>query len=115
MLRSKEYYDLHAATCKTFAHPKRLMVMSVLRDSELTVSEISNLTEIDHSNLSQHLHVLREGGVVAFRREGTKIYYRIAHPNINKAIDLMGEFLESKIIASHELINKKPEQVKTSV
>jgi len=109
MLRSKEYYDLHASVCKTFGHPKRLMIMSVLRDSEVTVSVLSEITDIDHSNLSQHLHVLREKGIVVFRREGTKIYYKLAHPNIVKAYDLIAAFIESNINASHALVSSKPE------
>lgn len=109
MLRSKEYYDLHASVCKTFGHPKRLMIMNVLRDSEVSVSRLSEIIGIDHSNLSQHLHVLREKGIVTFRREGTKIFYKLAHPNIGIAFDRISEFIESNIKASHALVNSKPE------
>ncbi|MGD9345214.1 MAG: metalloregulator ArsR/SmtB family transcription factor [Candidatus Aminicenantes bacterium] len=101
------YYELHAEVCKTFGHPKRLMVITTLRNNELTVTEIAEETKIDVSNLSQHLHVLRDKGIVTTRREGTKIFYRLSHPNIGKALDLMSSFLEQRITSSHDLIKEQ--------
>ena len=100
------YYELHAEVCKTFSHPKRLMVITTLRKNELTVTEIAEETKIDVSNLSQHLHLLRDKGIVTTRREGTKIFYRLSHPNIGKALDLMSSFLEQRITSSHNLIKE---------
>jgi DNA-binding transcriptional ArsR family regulator len=100
------YYELHAEVCKTFGHPKRLMVITTLRENELTVTEIAEQTKIDDSNLSQHLHLLRDKGIVTTRREGTKIFYRLSHPNIGKALDLMSSFLEQRITSSHDLIKE---------
>lgn len=106
MQRPLRYYELHAEVCKTFGHPKRLMIISILRDREMTVTEISEQTEIDISNLSQHLHILRDKGLVTTRREGTKIFYKLSHPNIGKALDLMAAFLDQRISSSHDLIKK---------
>ena len=106
MEKPLRYYELHAEVCKTFGHPKRLMVISTLRNNELTVTEIAERTKIDVSNLSQHLHVFREQGLVTTRREGTKIFYRLSHPNIGKAFDLMSSFLEQRITSSHDLIKE---------
>ena len=100
------YYELHAEVCKTFGHPKRLMIITTLRKNELTVTEIAEETKIDISNLSQHLHLLRDKGIVTTRREGTKIFYKLAHPNIGKALDLMSSFLEQRIARSHDLIKE---------
>jgi ArsR family transcriptional regulator len=106
MERSLRYYELHAEVCKTFGHAKRLMVISTLRDNELMVTEISERTGIDISNLSQHLHVLRDKDLVSTRRDGTKIYYQLSHPNIGKALDLMSAFLDQSISKSQDLIKK---------
>ncbi len=100
------YYELHAEVCKTFGHPKRLMIITTLRKNELTVTEIAEATKIDISNLSQHLHLLRDKGIVTTRREGTKIFYKLSHPNIGKALDLMSSFLEQRIARSHDLIKE---------
>lgn len=106
MKRSLEYFELHAEVCKTFGHPKRLMIISTLRDGEFTVTDISDHTGIDLSNLSQHLHILREKGLVSTRREGTKVHYSISHPNIGKALDLISSFLDQQIANSAKIIKK---------
>ena len=100
------YFELHAEVCKTFGHPKRLIIISILREGERTVTELSKQTGIDPSNLSQHLHVLREKGLVSTRREGTKIHYSLSHPNIVQALDLMSSFLDQKIASSANMIKK---------
>jgi len=107
MKRSMEYFELHAEVCKTFGHPKRLIIISTLRNGECTVTELSEQTKIDPSNLSQHLHLLREKGLVTTRREGTKIHYSLSHPNIGKALDLMSSFLDQKIASSANMIKKR--------
>ncbi|MFC2163980.1 ArsR/SmtB family transcription factor [Acidobacteriota bacterium] len=107
MKRSMEYFELHAEVCKTFGHPKRLMIISTLREGEFTVTDISDHTAIDLSNLSQHLHILRDKGLVSTRREGTKVHYSLSHPNIGKALDLMSSFLDQKIANSVNMIKKR--------
>ena len=106
MKKPKEYYEMHAELCKTFGHAKRLMVISTLREGERTVTDLAEYTGIDTSNLSQHLHILREKGLVATRREGTKIYYRLSHPNIGKALDLISAFLEQRISESQTMFKE---------
>ncbi|MFC2157372.1 ArsR/SmtB family transcription factor [Acidobacteriota bacterium] len=105
MEKSNEYFELHAEVCKTFGHPKRLKVIFSLMEKELTVTELARETEIDTSNLSQHLHILRDKGIVATRREGTKIFYSLAHPNIKKAVDLMSDFLVQSIKSSEKILS----------
>jgi len=107
MKRPKEYFEIHADTCKTFGHPKRLMIINALRHKELSVSKISEVTGIDSSNLSQHLHIMRDKGLVRTKREGTTIYYSLSHPNIRKAYDLMSEFLDQKIADSYRIIKER--------
>ncbi len=97
MKKSKEYFEMHAEVCKTFGHSKRLIVIETLREGERTVTDLAEYTGIDTSNLSQHLHILRDKGLVSTRREGTKIFYSLSHPNIGKALDLMSAFLEQRI------------------
>jgi len=103
MEKSKEYFELHAELCKTFGHPKRLMAINTLRGGERTVTELSKITGIDTSNLSQHLHLLRDKGLVSTRRDGTRVYYSLSHPNIGKALDLISSFLEQRISHSQEV------------
>ena len=93
-------YELQSGFCSTFSSPKRLEILNVLRDSELTVSEILERMSISKTNLSQHLAVMKNQGVLETRREGQHIYYYVANKKILQAYDLIQEVLI-------ELMNKK--------
>jgi DNA-binding transcriptional ArsR family regulator len=107
MVRTMQYYELHAEICKTFGHSKRLFIIDSLRKKELSVSEMAKITGMDTSNLSQHLHILREKGLVKTKREGTNIFYSLAHPNIIQAYDLIAEVLSQRIYQNQTIIGKK--------
>ncbi len=90
----EEIFELHADVCRTLSNPKRLKILDALRDGEMPVSRIlAKMGRIGKANLSQHLAVMRQKGVVAARREGNLIYYRISSPKIIQACDLMREVL----------------------
>jgi len=49
------YYELHAEVCKTFGHPKRLLIISLLRDGELSVGSLIEKSGIDAILVGEHL------------------------------------------------------------
>lgn len=89
----QKIFKMHADLLKTLAHPKRLEIINMLRDQELSVSDMQNMLELPQANLSQHLQLLRKYQVVKFRKDGKQIWYRLAHGNFAKATDLMREVL----------------------
>ena len=91
--KEKKIYELHAEICKTLANPKRLQILNLLRHKELSVNELASLMEIREANVSQHLSVMRQKGILVSRRERVNIYYRIANPKVIKACDIMREVL----------------------
>jgi DNA-binding transcriptional ArsR family regulator len=107
MNKTMRYYELHAEVCKTFGHPKRLFIIDSLRKKELSVSELAEITEMDISNLSQHLNIMKEKGIVKPRREGTSIFYSLAHPNIIQAYDLISEVLTKTIQENQNILDAK--------
>ena len=70
-------FELAAELFGILATPMRLRILSALCDKEKSVSEL--LTEIDTTqpNLSQHLNLLYRAGVLAKRKEGTQVFYRV--------------------------------------
>ncbi|MEW5828259.1 MAG: metalloregulator ArsR/SmtB family transcription factor [Chloroflexota bacterium] len=92
-MTEQQLFELHANICQTLANPKRLEIITHLRDSEKTVSELTEAMQISQANLSQHLALMRQKGIVTARREGLNIYYRMSNPKIIKACDLMREVL----------------------
>ena len=89
-------FDLHADIFKILANPKRLEIIHLIRDRELTVSELEEMLDMRQANISQHLMVLRENNLVRTRREGTRIYYSLADLKILEASDLIREVLQNK-------------------
>ncbi len=99
----RKIYELHAQMCKVFTSPSRLEILNLLRDKELSVGELSNSIKIPQANLSQHLSILREKGIVKTRREGVTIYYSLINPKMIKAFDIMREILLDKLTQDIEL------------
>lgn len=99
----QKLYELHAQMCQVFTSPKRLEILNLLRDKELSVGELTKLARIRQANLSQHLSVLRERGIVNTRREGTTIYYSLANPKMSKAFDIIREMLLEKLAQTEQL------------
>lgn len=88
----------HADICKTFANPKRLEIIDTLRNGlELTASQLLKKIEIGKANLSQHMSVLVQKGVVKSRREGINTFYKLSDERISKACDIMREVLISRL------------------
>lgn len=90
-MNDKEIFRLQADFCKFMANPKRIEILFLLGEKELCVEEITKKMGISTPNVSQHLSIMREKGVVLTRREGTKIYYKAANPKTLQACRIMKE------------------------
>ncbi len=102
-MADRQLYELHANICQTLANPKRLEIIDLLRDGEKSVTELAEAMGISQANLSQHLTVMRQKGIVTPRREGVNVYYRLSNPKIIKACDLMRQVLLEHLEAGVEL------------
>ena len=78
-----------AALARALADPKRLCVLQCLAHGELSVHDLSGRVGCQVPNMSQHLAVLRNSGLVVTRREGNAIYYRLSDPRILEACRLL--------------------------
>ncbi len=74
--------DRTAAIARALADPKRLCVLETLAEGERSVSDLSREVGCQVPNMSQHLSVLRTAGIVATRREGSTVFYRLADPQV---------------------------------
>jgi len=76
---------------KALSNPSRLMVLCSLAQGELTVGQINERVPLSQSALSQHLAVLRRGGLVRTRRSAQTIYYSIADGPAGRIIETLHE------------------------
>lgn len=89
MQSDKDLYKLHAEFCKFMANPKRIEILFLLGENEMCVDEIASQMDVKVPNISQHLAVMREKGVVAVRREGNRMYYSLDNPKTLQACMIM--------------------------
>ncbi len=79
-----------ARAIKAMGHPLRLKLLCVLADKEMSVQDLTRRVEkTSQSNVSQHLSRLLERGVLANRRMGNQVLYRVRDPQILTLIDLV--------------------------
>jgi len=102
-----QLYAYHAEMCQVFSHPKRLEVINVLRDGEMTVSELAQRLGLTVGNLSQHLSMMKERHILLSRKEGNMVYYRIMNPKLIRCFDMMREMLFEQIRQDAALIDGK--------
>jgi ArsR family transcriptional regulator len=102
-----QIYQYHAEMCQVFSHPKRLEVINVLRDGEMSVSELAQRLELTTGNLSQHLSMMKERHILAARKEGNMVYYRIVNPKLIRCFDMMREMLFEQIRQDAALLEVK--------
>src|SRR4030066_297840 len=102
-----QIYAYHAEMCQVLSHPKRLEAINVLRDGEMSVTELSKKLGLTVGNLSQHLSMMKERHILLSRKEGNMVYYRIMNPKLIRCFDMMREMLFEQIRQDAALIDGK--------
>lgn len=75
-----------AQTLKAMAHPTRLQILQALSQGDRAVGELEKLLPVSQANLSQHLHLMKDKGLLAARRVGNQVFYRLRD---NRLLGLM--------------------------
>ena len=101
----KKIYEYHAEMCKVFSHPTRLEIITILRESEMNVTELSGRLGVDMGNLSQHLGMMRDRRILTTRKEGNVVYYRLVNPKMLNAFDILREILIEQIKKDGRLVD----------
>ena len=89
--------ELIARRFRLLAEPTRLRLLDRLRDGEATVQELADELETSQQNVSKHLAMLAEAGVLARRRQGTRVYYRIGDAEVLDLCERMCSSLEHEL------------------
>lgn len=101
-----ELIKLQSEICKTLSNPKRIEIVKNLCECDLSFSELLIKTSLKKSNLSQHMSLLLDKGIVTSVKAGKNLVYSLSDPKISAACSLMGEFLLEKLKKDSENINK---------
>ena len=104
-LMSPELLSLIAERFKALGEPARLEILNVLRDGEMTVTELADETELAQANLSKHLQLLHTLGFVTRRKEGLYVYYALADSDVFRLCDIMCGRLGAETTRRRRVIN----------
>jgi DNA-binding transcriptional ArsR family regulator len=94
---SPEMLEQVAGRFKVLAEPLRLELLNALREAERTVTDLVEMTGAGQANVSRHLAMLHRNGLVARRKEGLHVHYRIADPGIFELCELVCGSLEQDL------------------
>jgi ArsR family transcriptional regulator len=97
-------FKLQSEICKVLSNPSRLQVLHALRDGEKTVTDLVATTGFRQANVSQHLALMRLRNMVAQRRDGNEVYYRISDQRIIRACDIMQSFILNRTSEDSKLV-----------
>jgi ArsR family transcriptional regulator len=82
---------------KVLSEPLRLMILQVLQDGELSVTEVTKAIGTSQPNASKHLKVLQDAGMIGRRQQGNTVYYRIVDDTIFALCDLVCSSLRDQL------------------
>jgi len=71
---------------KAISHPLRLKILCVLGKGEMSVQDILNTVGTTQSNVSQHLCLLKDKGIVAARKDANRVYYSLKNETVKKIL-----------------------------
>jgi len=101
-------YRLHAQFCKTLSNANRLLIIAELIKGEVSVNELAQRLQLGQANVSKHLGLMRERGLVVARREGATVHYSLSDPRIFEAIKLLKEVQADQIEKQYSLAQGSP-------
>lgn len=100
-----EINEQFARIAKAIANPHRLELVDLLAQGERSVEELANEAALSIANASQHLQALREAHLITARKEGLRVYYRLADASIYQLVQLIREIAERQLAEVERIVN----------
>jgi DNA-binding transcriptional ArsR family regulator len=94
-----EALELVAARFKVMAEPIRLRMLQELEGGEMSVGEITEAVESTQPNVSKHLKMMQEAGLISRRQEGNTVYYSIADASVFEICDVVCSSIRERLTA----------------
>ncbi|MGI9305043.1 MAG: ArsR/SmtB family transcription factor [Gammaproteobacteria bacterium] len=96
MLAREEDIEQASRSLKAMSHPLRLKILCMLGEREISVQDIVERIGTSQSNISQHLAILRDKGILATRKDANRVYYRVGDGRTLLLIGLMHDVFCSR-------------------
>ncbi|MEW5870091.1 MAG: metalloregulator ArsR/SmtB family transcription factor [Chloroflexota bacterium] len=104
---TEEVNQLHADLCAALADPRRILMLYVLAEQTVNVSDLAEQVGISQPAASRHLKILRERGLVQPVRQGASVEYRLTDTRLIEALDTLRAVLRDRIAYRASLIENE--------
>ena len=91
LITRDEDIERASRSIKAMSHPLRLKILCALGDREVNVQDIVTMVGTSQSNISQHLAILRDKGILMSRKDANRVFYRVGDPRTLALIGMMRE------------------------
>lgn len=91
LLEGDEDIERASRSLKAMSHPLRLKILCTLGDQEISVQDIVDQVGTSQSNISQHLAILRDKGILSARKDANRVFYRVSDSRTLRLIRMMRE------------------------
>jgi DNA-binding transcriptional ArsR family regulator len=89
LITKDEDIDRASRSLKAMSHPLRLKILCTLGDQEVSVQDIVDRVGTSQSNISQHLAILRDKGILSSRKDANRVYYKVVDSRTLQLIGMM--------------------------
>jgi rhodanese-related sulfurtransferase/DNA-binding transcriptional ArsR family regulator len=91
-------YEQFARTAKALAHPRRIELLELVAQGEVSVEVLAERSSMSVTNASAHLQVLRRARLVETRRASTHVFYRLASDDVARLVATLRDVSRSRLI-----------------
>ena len=104
--RKRELYQSIAKVAQALASGNRLQLLEFMAQGERSVDSLAGMAGVTVANASQHLQALRRAGLVTARKDGQRVYYRVAGDDVVRLYDGLRVVAESRLAEVRQLVNE---------
>jgi len=104
---SMEALELVADRFKALSEPIRLRILQELHEGEMSVTEITQIVDSSQPNISKHLKLLQDAGLLARRQDGNTVYYSISDKVVFDICEIVCNSLREKFSAKADALGLK--------
>jgi DNA-binding transcriptional ArsR family regulator len=100
---ARKIFEMQCQICKAMAHPARLEIVELLYRQEMSAAALLQALGTSKANLSKHMALLMQAGIVDATRDGRQVSYRLSHPQIHEACVIMRSILYQRLKQGEKL------------
>jgi DNA-binding transcriptional ArsR family regulator len=104
-LKRQLLFEKQAEIAKAIAHPLRIAIIDFLKDGQQCVCDIAEHIGSERSNVSRHLAVMVNAGVLDYRKEGLKVIYKLKTPCILEFFSCVSRVLKQQVRDNQKLLS----------